>query len=60
MTNPIRWPDVEFTLPDALALNSHVPQAEVRKQLSADIAAKKIVQTQKGNGKIPGKFSIVK
>ena len=60
MTNTIRWPDGEFTLPAALALNAGVPQAEVRKKLSAALAAKTIVQTQKGDGKIPGKFSVVK
>ena len=60
MTNTIRWPDGEFTLPAALALNAGVPQAEVRKQLSSAIAAKTIVQTQKGDGKIPGKFQVVK
>jgi hypothetical protein len=60
MTNTIRWPDGEWTLPAALALNAGVPQAQVRKKLSAAIAAKTIVQTQKGDGKIPGKFSVVK
>ena len=42
MTNTIRWPDGEWTLPAALALNSGVPPAEVRKQLSAARAAKMI------------------
>jgi len=60
MTNTIHWPDGEFTLPEALALNPAVPQAEVRKKLSAGLAAKNIVQTQKGDGKIPGKFQQVK
>jgi len=60
MTNIIRWPDGEWTLPAALALNAGVPQAEVRQKLSAALAAKTIVQTQKGDGKIPGKFSVVK
>ena len=60
MTNTIRRPDGEFTLPAALALNAGVPQAEVRKKLAAGLAAKAIVQTQKGDGKIPGKFQQVK
>jgi hypothetical protein len=60
MTNTIRWPDGEFTLPAALALNAGIPQAEVRKQLSAALAAKAVVQTQKGDGKIPGKFQRAK
>jgi hypothetical protein len=60
MTNTIRWPEGEFTLPAALALNAEIPQAEVRQKLSSALAAKTIVQTQKGDGKIPGKFSVVK
>ena len=47
-------------MPAALALNGGIPQAEVRKKLAAAIAAKAIVQTQKGDNKIPGKFSVVK
>jgi hypothetical protein len=60
MTNSIRWPDGEFTLPAAVEFNAGIPQAAVRKKLAADIAAKTIVQTQKGNGKVPGKFQAVK
>ena len=60
MTNTIRWPDGEFTLTAALQLNAGVSQAEIRKKLATAIAAKTIVQTQKGNGKIPGKFEVVK
>jgi hypothetical protein len=60
MTNTIRWPDGEFTLTAAVELNAGVSQAEIRKQLAKDIAAKTIIQTQKGNGKIPGKFEVVK
>jgi uncharacterized lipoprotein YajG len=60
MTNTIQWPDGEFTLTAAVALNAGVPQAEIRKKLSTAIAAKTIVQTQKGDGKIPGKFEVVK
>ena len=57
-TNAIRWPAGEFTLQAAMDLNAGVPQAEVRKKLADDRAAKKIVQTQKGDGKIQGKFSV--
>ncbi len=60
MIDTIRWPEGEWTLPAALALNAGVPQAEVRKKLSAALAAKAIIQTQKGDGKIPGKFATVK
>ena len=60
MTNAIRWPEGEFTLPAAVALNAAVPQPEIRKQLSAALAAKTIVQTRKGDGKIPGTFQVVR
>jgi hypothetical protein len=60
MTNALRWPDGEFTLPAAVALNAAVPQAEIRKQLSAGLAAKTIVQTRKGDGNIQGAFQVVK
>ena len=56
----IQWPAEVFTLPAALALNPAVPQLAVRKKLSAAIAAKTIVQVQKGNGKIQGTFQVVK
>lgn len=59
MTNAIQWPAGEFTLPAALALNAATPQAEIRKQLSVALAAKTIVQTRKGDGKIPGTFQVV-
>ena len=60
MTNSIRWPEGEFTLQAAVELNAGIPQAEVRKKLADGIAAKKIIQTQKGDGKIKGKFSVAK
>ena len=60
MSNTIRWPDGEWTLPDALALNPGVPPAEVRQRLATARAAKTIVQTQKGDGKVPGKFAVAK
>lgn len=43
---------------EAMSLNPAFPQATVRKKLSDAIAAKTITQTQKGNGKIKGKFSV--
>jgi len=60
MTTTIQWPGGEFTLQMAVDLNSGVPQGEVRKKLAEGIAAKTIVQTQKGDGKIKGKFQVVK
>jgi len=60
MTNTIRWPAGEFTLQAAVDLNAGVPQAEVRKKLADGITAKKIIQTQKGDGKIKGQFQVVK
>ena len=60
MTKTIQWPDGEFTLPAAVDLNAGIPQAEIRKKLAEGIAAKSIVQTQKGDGKIKGKFHVVK
>ena len=59
MNELIQWPSGEFTLPAAVALNRTVPEAVVRKQLSAALAAKKVVQTRKGDGKIPGTFQVV-
>lgn len=44
----------------AVDLNAGVPQAAVRKKLADAIAAKKIVQTKKGDGKIKGTFQVVK
>ncbi len=60
MTNTIRWPDGEFTLQAAVELNTGFSQAEIRKKLADGIAAKKIVQTKKGNDKIKGTFQVVK
>jgi len=59
MTKTIQWPDGEFTLPAAVNLNADMTQAEVRKKLADGIAAKTICQTQKGDGKIKGKFKVV-
>ena len=60
MTKTIRWPGGDFTIQAAVDLNAGVPQAEVRKKLAEGIAAKTIVQTQKGDGKTKGKFQVVK
>ena len=60
MNEPIHWPADEFTLDEAVRSNPALPEAEVRKKLSAALAAKAIVQTQKGNHKIKGKFQVVK
>ena len=60
MEQTIHWPDGEFTLDAAVALNPALPQAVVRKKLSDAMAAKKIIQTRKGNGKIKGAFQRVK
>lgn len=60
MNEPINWPKGEFTIEEALSLNPAFPEAVVRKNLSAGISAKAIVQTQKGNQKIKGKFQVVK
>jgi hypothetical protein len=56
MNETIRWPSGEFTIQEAMDLNPTLPQLAVRKKLSECIAAKTIVQSQKGNGKVKGKF----
>ena len=58
MNETINWPRGEFTIEEAMSLNPAFPQATVRKKLSDALAAKAITQTQKGNGKIKGKFSV--
>lgn len=60
MEQTIQWPAGEFTIQEAIELNSALPQLTVREKLSQAIAAKAIVQTQKGNQKIKGKFQVVK
>ena len=59
MNENIQWPGGEFTIQEAVSLNPALPQATVRERLSSAMAAKAIVQTQKGNGKIKGKFQVV-
>jgi hypothetical protein len=60
MNETIQWPSGEFTIQAAVALNPALPPAAVRKKLSAAMAAKTIVQTRKGDGKIQGAFQVVK
>jgi hypothetical protein len=59
MNETINWPKSEFTIEELVSLNPAFPQAEVRKKLSAAMAAKAVVQTQKGDRKIKGKFQAV-
>ena len=58
MNETINWPRGEFTIEEAVSLNPAFPQATLRKKLSDAMAAKAIVQTQKGDGKIKGKFRV--
>lgn len=60
MNEAIQWPDGGFTIQQAVDLNPTVPQAMVRKQLADALAAKAIIQTKKGDGKIKGQFQVVK
>ncbi len=59
MNETIQWPSGEFTIQAAVALNPALTEAVVRKQLSSALAAKTIVQTRKGDGKIQGAFQAV-
>ncbi len=60
MNESVQWPDGEFTIREAIARNSNLPEKSVRESLSAAISAKKIAQVRKGNHKIQGKFQVVK
>ena len=60
MNDAIRWPAGDFTIKEAVSFNSTLPEKVVRKKLSDGLAAKSIVQTQKGNDKVQGKFQVVK
>ena len=60
MNEMIQWPNGEFTIQEAIEANRGVAEAVVRQKLSAAMAAKAIVQTQKGNQKVKGKFQVVK
>ena len=60
MSETIQWPDGDFTIQQAADLNPAVSQAVVRKKLADAMAAKTIIQTKKGDGKIKGQFQVVK
>lgn len=60
MNETIQWPGGEFTIQAAVDLNPAIPQASIRKHLAEALAAKTIVQTKKGDGKIKGQFQLVK
>ena len=60
MSETINWPSGEFTIEEVMSLNPAFPKAVVSKKLSSAMAAKTIIQTQKGNEKIKGKFQVVK
>jgi hypothetical protein len=59
MNEIINWPKGEFTIEELASLNPAFPQAVVRKKLSDAMTAKSVVQTQKGDRKIKGKFQAV-
>lgn len=59
MTKNIQWPEGEFTLEAAVQLNPNSPEALIRQKLGEATKAKKIIQTQKGDKKIKGKFKVV-
>jgi hypothetical protein len=59
MNDIVNWPAGEFTLQTAVAQNPHLAEAVVRKKLSEAIAAKRVVQTKKGNAKTKGSFQVV-
>jgi len=60
MSETIQWPGGDFTIQEAVDLNPAVPPAVVRKKLADAMAAKTIIQTKKGDGKIKGQFQVVK
>ena len=60
MNEAIQWPGGDFTIQEAVDLNPTIPQAAVRKKLADEMAAKKIVQTKKGDGKVKGTFQVAK
>lgn len=59
MNDTLNWPDGEFTLHAAVEKNSHLTEAIVRKKISEAMAAKRIVQTKKGDAKTKGLFRVV-
>ena len=60
MNEVIQWPDGDFTIQQAVDLNATIAPAAVRKKLADALAAKKIIQTKKGNEKVKGTFQLVK
>ncbi|MDR3457277.1 MAG: hypothetical protein P4N60_07515 [Verrucomicrobiae bacterium] len=60
MNETIQWPDGAFTIQQAVDLNPAVPQPVIRKKLAEAMAAKTIIQTKKGDGKVKGQFQVVK
>lgn len=60
MNETIQWPAGEFTIQELVELNRGLPEATVRQKLAAATKAKAVVQTQKGDHKIKGKFQVVK
>lgn len=59
MNEIIHWPAGEFTIEEAVRANPALPETTVRQKLSDAIKAKAVVQTQKGNHKVKGKFQAV-
>jgi hypothetical protein len=59
MNEIINWPKGEFTIEELVSLNPAFPQAVVREKLSDAMTAKSVVQTQKGDRKVKGKFQVV-
>ena len=60
MSISMNWPTADFTIQDLINLNPSFAEAAVRKSLADGVTAKKIVQTQKGDKKVKGKFKVVK
>ena len=60
MSNSMNWPVADFTIQELINLNPSFTETAVRKSLADGITAKKIVQTQKGDKKVKGKFKVIK
>jgi hypothetical protein len=59
MSETIHWPAGEFTIQEAVKANPTLTEAAVREKLARAIAAKAMIQTQKGDRKVKGKFQVV-
>lgn len=59
MNETIQWPGGEFTIQELIEANRGLSEAVVRQKLAAATKAKAVVQTQKGNHKIKGRFQVV-